>query len=268
MVILITGASSGIGRKLVLHYLERGHVVAAVARHEEKLIELYREPQSQKGTLKIYPADVRDKQGMAEVIAGIERELGCLELTIANAGIADQQLPGNLDLEAFERLMQTNVMGVFYTLIPAIEAMMQRGRGHVVTISSLASLQPIPRIGTYCASKAALNYQLAGLYWTLKPYGIDVTTICPGFIKTEMTVSHQVPMYWCLKLDTAVEKIVRAIAKKRRLYCFPIWQHQILNILGILPNALKGFVFNILIEKVFPRFNLSNSKKDANYSLR
>ncbi len=268
MVVLITGASSGIGRKLVLHYLDRGRVVAAVARREERLTELYREPQSQKGTLKIYPADVRNKQAMAEVIADIEQDLGAINLAIANAGIAHQQLQANLDLEAFEQLIQTNVLGVFYTLIPAIEAMMQRRSGQVVTISSLAALQPIPRISTYCASKAALNYQLTGLYWTLKPYGIDVTTICPGFIETEMTVSHQVPMYWCLKLDAAVEKILQGISQKRRLYCFPFWQHQILNILGILPNALKGFVFNILIEKGFPRPNLSNSKKDANYSSR
>ncbi len=262
MIILITGASSGIGRKLVLHYLNQGHIVAAVARREEKLIELYQEPQSQQGTLKIYPADVTDKQRMVEVIASVEHDLGALDIVIANAGIANQQLRGNLDLEAFERLMQTNVMGVFYTLIPAIEAMMQRGRGQVVAISSLASLHPIPRMSTYCASKAALNYQLAGLYWTLKPYGIDVTTICPGFITTDMTVKQEVPRYWCLELDAAVNKIVRAIAQKRRLYYFPFWQHQLLNILGILPNTLKGFVFNILIEKVFPRPNLSNLEKD------
>ncbi len=263
MIILITGASSGIGRKLVLHYLNQGHIVAAVARREEKLLELYQEPASQQGTLKIYPADVTHKQSMAEVITAIERDLGALDLVIANAGIANQQLRANLDLEAFEQLMQTNVMGVFYTLIPAIEAMMQRKRGQVVAISSLASLHPIPRMSTYCASKAALNYQLTGLYWTLKPYGIDVTTICPGFITTDMTVKQEVPQYWCLGLDDAVKKIVRAIAQTRRLYYFPFWQHQILNILGILPNTLKGFVFNILIEKVFPRPNLSNSEKDA-----
>jgi short-subunit dehydrogenase len=268
MVILITGASSGIGRKLVLYYLGRGHRVAAVARREEKLAELYQEPQSRNGTLTIYPADVTNKRRMAEVVALVERDLGPLDLVIANAGIAYQQLQGNLDLQAFEQIMQTNVMGVFYTLIPAIEVMMQRRRGQIVSISSLAALHPIPRIGTYCASKAALNYQLIGLYWTLKPYGIDVTTICPGFIETEMTVSHQVPRYWCLKIDGAVEKIALAVTRKRRLYCFPLWQHQIMNILGILPNTLQGLVFNVLIKKVFPCPHLSNAEQDASYSLR
>lgn len=258
MVILITGASSGIGRKLVLYYLNEGHTVAAVARREEKLAELYREPQAQKGTLKIYPADVTDKQRMAEVITAIERDLGSIDLAIANAGIANQQLTANLELEGFDRLMQTNVMGVFYTLIPAIEVMLRRGCGQVVAISSLAAFHSIPRLSSYCASKAALNYQLAGLYWTLKPRGIQVTTICPGFIETEMTVDHQVPKYWCLEIDRAVEKIVRAIAQKRRLYCFPFWQYQLIELLGILPNAIKGFVFNIAIEKAFPRPKFSH----------
>ncbi len=241
MIILITGASSGIGRRLVLHYLNQGHIVAAVARREAKLRDLYLEPQSQQGTLKIYPADVTDKQRMAEVITNIERDLGALDLAIANAGISDQQLQGNLDLEAFRQMMQTNLMGVFYTLTPTIEAMMQRSRGQVVAISSLVSLYPIPPISTYCASKAALNYQLEGLYWTLKPYGINVTTICPGFIATDMTLKQGIPQYLCLKPDDAVKKIIGAIAKKRRLYYFPFWQHQILNILNILPNTLKGF---------------------------
>jgi short-subunit dehydrogenase len=253
MVILITGASSGIGRKLVLYYLNEGHTVAAVARREAKLAELYREPQAQKGTLKIYPADVTDKQRMVEVITSIERDLGSLDLAIANAGIANQQLTANLELEAFDRLMQTNVMGVFYTLIPAIEVMIRQGSGQIVTISSLAAFHSIPRMSSYCASKAALNYQLEGLYWTLKPRGIQVTTICPGFIETEMTLGQQVPKHWCLEIDGAVEKIVWAIAQKRRLYCFPFWQYQLIKLLSILPNFIKGFVFNIAIEKAFPR---------------
>ncbi|MGL5940010.1 MAG: SDR family NAD(P)-dependent oxidoreductase [Waterburya sp.] len=259
MVILITGASSGIGRKLVLYYLNQGHTVAAVARCKEKLAELYQESQSQLGTLKIYPADVTDKGRMAEVITVIEKDLGFLDLAIANAGIANQQLTANLDLEAFEQLMQTNVIGVFNTLVPTVKAMMQRGRGQIVTISSLAAFHPIPRLSTYCASKVALNYQLAGLYWTLKPHGIKVTTICPGFIETEMTVKEQVPMYWCMDVNKAVEKIAKAIAQKRRLYCFPFRQYQLIKLLGILPNVIQGFVFNILIEKGFPLPKFSNS---------
>lgn len=262
MVILITGASSGIGRQLVLHYLNQGHAVAAVARREEKLAELYQAPQSQNGTLKICPADVTDKQAMAGVITATERDLGPLDLAIASAGIATQQLAANLDLEAFEQIMETNVMGVFYTLVPGINAMMERGRGQVVAISSLAAFYSGPLISTYstyCASKAALNSQLAGLYWTLKPHGIHVTTICPGFIKTEMTVGRPVPAYMCLEANRAIEKITRAIAQKRRLYCFPLWQYQLFNFIAILPNALKGFVFNSVNKKVFPRPNFSNS---------
>jgi short-subunit dehydrogenase len=258
MIILITGASSGIGRSLALYYLNQGNTVAAVARRKEKLIELYQEVQSLQGTLKIYPGDVTDKQCMAEIITAIEIDLGSLDLVIANAGIANQHLTANLDLEAFEQIIQTNVIGVFNTLVPTIDVMMRHHRGHIVTISSLAAFNSIPRIASYCASKTALNYQLTGLYWTLKPYGINVTTICPGFIATEMAVGQQVPKYWCLEVNQAVEIIAKAIAKKRRLYCFPFWQFQLIKTIDILPNTIKGFVFNVLIEKYFPRPNFLN----------
>ncbi len=258
MIILITGASSGIGRQLALYYLNQGHTVVAIARREDKLTELYQTQQAQNGTLKIYPADVTDKQRMAEVITSIERDLGPLDLAIANAGITTQQFTANLELETFEQVMQTNVMGVFYTLIPAINAMIERGHGQVVTISSLAAFYPIPRISTYCASKVALNYQLAGLYWSLKPYGINVTTICPGFIETPMTASQQVPMYWCLEGNRAVAKITRAIAQKRRLYCFPFWQYQLLKIVGILPHPISNIPI-VLIGKFFPYPNFFKS---------
>jgi len=257
VVVLITGASSGIGRKLVLHYLNEGHRVAAVARREQKLTELYQEPLSKKGTLKIYPADVTDKEQMTEVIASAEQDLGSLDLVIANAGIITQHFTANLELEGFEQLMQTNVMGNFYTLIPAINSMMQRRDGQVVTISSLAGFYPIPRISAYCASKVALNYQLAGLYWLLKPYNVAVTTICPGFIKTEMTTSQQVPEFWCLEINQAVEKITYAITQKRRLYCFPLWQYQLLKMIGMLPHSMANFLI-VLIGKLFPHPNSSN----------
>ncbi len=253
MIILLTGASSGIGRKLALHYLNQGHTVAAVARRSEKLTELYQAPESHNGTLQIYSADVTDRGRMANVVETVERDLGPLDLVIASAGIAHQQLTHNLDLDAFTSLLQTNVQGVFHTLVPAIDAMLPRGQGQVVAISSLAAFHAIPRMGSYCATKAALTYQLEGLHWHLKPQGITVTTLCPGFINTEMTTQQQVPGIWCMAADRAVEKIAGAIAQKRRRYCFPFWQHVLIQLLNVLPITLRGFVFSVVLEKLFPR---------------
>ena len=258
MIILITGASAGIGRKLVLHYLNQGHIVVAVARRAQKLADLAKEvPEPDR--LKLYPADVTDKDKMSALIDEIEVSLGPLDLVIANAGIVMQHFTPHLDLEQFEQLIQTNVMGSLYTIIPATQAMMSRGHGQVVSISSLAAFHSFPRISTYCATKAALNAQLSGLYWTLKPYGIQVTTICPGFIDTEMTTTQQVPKMWCLDSDKAVRHITRAIAQKRRLYRFPFWQSQIVKFLNLMPLVVKGLIYRSFIEKAFPHPTFSNS---------
>jgi short-subunit dehydrogenase len=252
MTVLITGASSGIGYALTLHYLKQGCSVAAIARREAKLQALYQEPQCRYGHLKIYAADVAQKQVMADVVAAVEKDLGPIELAIANAGITAQNLEAKLDLELFELLMLTNAIGVANTLAPAIDSMLIRGRGHIVGISSLAALHSLPRISAYCASKIAVNYLLEGLYRDLKPHGIHVTTICPSFVDTEMTVKEQVPDRWCMKQEVAIAKIVRAIEQRQRFYCFPYWSYHFLKILGILPNIVKEFVFHHISERWFP----------------
>jgi short-subunit dehydrogenase len=253
MTVLITGASSGIGYALTLHYLKQGCSVAAIARREAKLQALYQEPQCRYGHLKIYAADVTQKQVMADVVATVEKDLGPIELAIANAGITAQNLEAKLDLEQVEQLMLTNVMGVANTLAPVIDAMLLRGQGQIVGISSMAALHSLPRISAYCASKVAVNYLLEGLYRDLKPHGIHVSTICPSFIDTEMTVKEQVPDRWCMQREVAIAKIVRAIKQRQRFYCFPYWSYQFLNILGILPNVVRDSVLNYVAEQWFPR---------------
>jgi short-subunit dehydrogenase len=263
MIVFITGGSSGIGRRLVLHYLARGCTVAAVARREANLADLYQSLECDRGLLRTYCADITDKETIAQTIAKVEQELGAIDLAIINAGVTYQQLEPNLDLECFNEVMLTNAIGSTYTLVPIVETMLKRGRGQIVGISSLAAISSIPRMSTYCASKAALNYQLEGFYWTLKPHGISVTTICPGFIETEMTVKHQIPRQWCMTLDRAIPQIVKAIEQKPRLYCFPFWQYQLARILSIAPDRIKEHIFNHSIEKWFPRPSLRSRSDRA-----
>ncbi|WP_019499603.1 SDR family NAD(P)-dependent oxidoreductase [Pseudanabaena sp. PCC 6802] len=253
MNVLITGASSGIGYALTLHYLKHGCSVAAIARRETKLQALYQEPQCRYGHLKIYAADVTQKQAIADVVAMAEKDLGPIELAIANAGITAQNLEAKFDLDRFEQIVKTNVMGVANTIAPVIDAMLLRGRGQIVGISSMAALHAMPRISAYSASKVALNYLLEGLYRDLKPHGIHVTTICPSFIDTDMTVKEQVPAHLCMQREVAIAKIVRAIEQRRRFYCFPYWSYHFLNMLNILPNVVRGSILNYVAERWFPR---------------
>jgi short-subunit dehydrogenase len=252
LVVLVTGASSGIGRGLTLHYLGLGCTVAAVARREARLALLHDEPESRRGRLQIYPMDVTDRTGMAEVVAAVERDLGPIELAIAGAGVADEQTTADVDVDGLERMLTTNVLGAFYTLAPVIAAMAARGHGQIVAVSSLAAVQSLPRLVSYCASKAALNHQMEGLYWLLRPHGIHVTTICPGFVATEMTAGR-VPPRWCMAPDRAVAKIAASIACKRRLHCFPAWLYLALRLLRAAPDTIKGFAFTQTDKRLFPR---------------
>lgn len=252
MVVLVTGASSGIGRGLALHYLALGRTVAAVARRESKLALLHDEPESRTGRLQIYPMDVTDRKGMAEVIAAVERDLGPIELAIAGAGVADEQTTADLDVDGFERMLATNVLGAVYTLAPVIAGMTARGRGQIVAISSLAAVQSLPRMLAYGASKAALSYQMEALYWLLRPHGVHVTTVCPGFVATEMTAGR-VPPRWCMAPDRAVVRIAAAIERRRRLHCFPAWQYLMLRLLRAAPDSIKGIAFTDIDKRLFPR---------------
>jgi short-subunit dehydrogenase len=116
--------------------------------------------------------------------------------------------------------------------------MVERGRGQLVAISSLAAYRGLPKSAAYCASKAAVSIAFESLRLDLKPKGIDVTIIHPGFIKTPLTAGRHAQMPFLLELDDAVEKIVGAIEKKKKSYAFP-WQLASIVRLGmIMPNFL------------------------------
>ena len=117
--------------------------------------------------------------------------------------------------------------------------MQLRRQGQIVVISSLASLQPVPHIWLYSASKTALSYLVEGLYRDLKPQGIQVTSICPGFIKTEMTAEQGLPEAWTMELQPAVDRIMKAIDQRKRSVYFPWWMFAGLKMISFLPDRLR-----------------------------
>ena len=253
MVILITGASRGIGRALTRHYLSQGDTVVAVARDQDALTRLLADSESTSGVLHVYAADVTDAARMEQVVGDVQTKIGPLDIVIANAGIGDHRLRSDLDPLRVQRVFATNTLGVVNTFAPAIQTMCARGRGQLVAISSLSAIQSIPRISSYGASKAALNHQLESLYWDLKPHGIDVTTICPGFIDTDMLAGQGIGGIWLMSQSVATRKIVAAIAKRGRVHYFPRWLYVCLRGLAVMPDAIKGLVLGRVVEWMFPR---------------
>ena len=135
-------------------------------------------------------------------------------------------------------MVAVNLMGVAYTLQPAAASMRRRGRGQIVALSSLAGLASLPQIEGYCTTKAALDRLMAGLRQRLRPCGVTVTTVCPGFIATPMTAGL-VPAAWCMAPGPAAARIARAIARGRSVDRFPLPTLLALRLVGAAPERLR-----------------------------
>lgn len=184
---IITGASAGIGRALALEMAKRGYRLGLTARREGKLCDLRAEitRANADAQVEIAALDVCGS-GIPASFAELDARLGGLDVVVANAGINDFTRVGRGDAERERAIIETNLLGAMATVDAAVALFRKQGSGHVVGISSLAALRPIPRQAAYCASKAALSMYLDAAREELSGKNIKVTTILPGFIKTEI----------------------------------------------------------------------------------
>ncbi|MFL5263028.1 MAG: SDR family NAD(P)-dependent oxidoreductase [Anaeromyxobacteraceae bacterium] len=238
--VFITGASSGLGRGLALHYAAGGATVHAVARRSGELEALRREAEA-KGGGRVVPAvlDVVDADALAGAIARAERSAGgALDLVIANAGVG-LPTPGRaIDRAAVKRVLDVNVSAACVTIAAALPAMVSRGAGTIAAMSSLAAYRGLPGTAAYCASKAALATFMESLRVDLRGTGVRAVTIHPGFVKTEMTSRNPFPMPFLMDLDEAVALMARRIARGDATIAFPWPMHAIIRVVGALPRAV------------------------------
>jgi short-subunit dehydrogenase len=148
-------------------------------------------------------------------------------LLIANAGVGTPTLLEPMNTPQIERMVRVNLLGVIYSIEAVLPGMLRRGRGHLVAVSSLGAYKGLPGESGYCATKIAVNTYMEGLRIQLRPRGIAVTTICPGFVKTPMTEVNPFPMPWLMDADRAATLMVRAISRRKKVYNFP-WQTTLL----------------------------------------
>lgn len=235
---MITGASSGIGRGLALALAQRGARLGLVARRTEVLGEVVNEIEKGSGQALALAADVQDAAVMKEAADRLRTRFGPIDILIANAGTGTTTDAVELDASEVARIFGVNVIGAASSVQAVAPDMVKRGSGHLVAISSLAAYRGVPKSASYGASKAALSLFFESLRLDLKPKGIDVTIIHPGFIKTPLTAGRQSQMPYLMELDYAVNKIINAIEKKRKSYAFP-WQLASIVRLGmIMPIGL------------------------------
>jgi short-subunit dehydrogenase len=237
MKVFVTGASSGLGAALARHYAARGATLGLVARRESELERLA--AALAPTTVATYAVDVRDADAMAEAGRAFVARFGVPDVVIGNAGISRGTLTDHAeDLPAFRAVLETNVLGLVHTFHPFVAPMGAARRGVLAGIASVAGFRGLPGSGAYCGSKAAAIAYLESLRVELRPRGIDVLTICPGFIATPLTQRNPYRMPFLMQPDDAARRIARAIAA-RRAFCVVPWPMAIgARLLRALPRPL------------------------------
>jgi|SRR5437762_4579873 len=277
-VVLITGASSGIGRGLALELARRGARLGLLARGvnaqqaaamgavggtsssstsgpllpapSPRLLEVLEEVNREAGTAGsatspqaiLLPADVRDAKAMRAAANRLRQEFGHIDVMIANAGMGATTEATELEPEEVAKLLSVNVLGAVNSVAAVLPEMVKRGSGQLVAISSLSAYRGLRKSAAYCASKASLSAFFESVRIDLIGTGVDVTIIHPGFIETPLTAGRRAQMPFLMEVEYAVKKIIRAIERRKKSYAFP-WQLATIVRAGmIMPNFMYDWI--------------------------
>src|SRR5215218_8054782 len=239
---MITGASSGLGRGMALEIAARGGHLGLLARREDLLNEIVDEVKARKVKAVAATADVRDAKAVREAADAFRKELGPIDILIANAGIGTTDHAVRLTPEHAANVIGVNVLGAVNSVAAVLPEMVERGQGRLVAISSLAAYRGLAKSAAYCASKAALSSYFESLRIDLRHTGVGVTIIHPGFIKTPLTAGREAKMPYLMELDYAVKKIVHAIEKGKKTYAFPWQLATFVRASMIMPPAMYDWI--------------------------
>ncbi len=235
-VVLLTGASSGIGRELALRLGCMGAKVGLVARRRELLDEVAGTIRSAGGAVTAVGADIRRRDEVQAAARAIRAELGPIDLLIANAGVGTPTLLNPVNIHDVERMIQVNLLGVIYAVEAVLPEMLARKSGHLAAVSSLAAFKGLPGESGYCASKAGVNAYMEGLRIHLREHGVRVTIACPGFVATPMTAVVNEPMPFLMSAGRAADHILWAIRKRRKVYRFPRPMSLLMRLISLMPD--------------------------------
>jgi short-subunit dehydrogenase len=245
-VALVTGASSGIGQALAERLAADGTLVVLAARRAERLHQVAEGIEADGGRARVEAMDVADTTATVARIRALDAELGGFDLVIANAGVGMKTKGGpSYAWEAMAGACHVNFCGAAATLTAVLPQMVERGRGHVVGISSIASFTPIPGRGGYCAPKAGLSMLIDCLRLELAGTGVAATAVHPGFVRTAMTAKSKGPMPFVMEAAAAAERIVRDLPGEPATIDFPWQLATAARLGGSLPRLVRDRVLGV-----------------------
>jgi short-subunit dehydrogenase len=225
-VALVTGASSGIGAEFARARAARGDELVIVARDERRLEALAESLEKEHGTdVEVLPADLTTSKGTAVVEARLESDEPPVDLLVNNAGFGTVGKFADLPREAEAREIGLNAMALMRLCHAALPPMLERARGGIINVSSLAGYQPTPLNATYGATKAFVTSFSHALHEEVRGTGVNVMVLCPGFTRTEFQEragldSSAVPGFMWQSAEAVVAAALRAFDNKRAV-CIP-----------------------------------------------
>lgn len=239
MNIFITGGTSGLGLALGHAYKKDSHHVALCGRDLDKLSE------QERSDFYCYQADVTDRETLHQAMRSFEKEVGDIDMVIASAGRSVGKKTRDQNFELSREVININVIGLMNTFEGALLSMLQRGRGHLVAISSVAGFVGLPGAAAYSASKAAVSTYCESLTLDLKDRGIDVSVMCPGFVDTPLTQKNNHSMPFLMPADQAAFLMKQAIDKKTAIYIFPWQMKLIIQFMHSIPRSCYRFLMRL-----------------------
>ncbi|WP_250512828.1 SDR family oxidoreductase [Caballeronia sp. INDeC2] len=195
-VALITGASSGLGKRFAQVLSQAGAKVVLASRRTERLKELRAEIEASGGAAHVVSLDVTDYQSVKSAVAHAETEAGTIDILVNNSGVSTTQKLTDVTPADFEFVFGTNVRGAFFVAQEVAKRMIMRGNGaakpayRIINVASVAGLRVFPQIGLYAMSKAAVVQMTKAMALEWGRHGINVNAICPGYIDTEINHHH------------------------------------------------------------------------------
>ncbi len=238
-LVFITGASSGIGQALAWKFYKAGYSLALVARRTSDMEAWAIEQALENHRYKVYSADVAQTDSIVGAAKQCMAQQGLPDVVIANAGISiGMDTAVREDLLVMARIFATNNTGLAATFHPFIDAMTRRGTGSLVGVASVAGIRGLPGHGAYCSSKAAVISYCESLRGELRDSGVNVVTICPGYIDTPLTRKNQYPMPFLMSAEDFSNRAFAAIENRTSYLVIPWQMGWVARLLKILPNGL------------------------------
>jgi len=253
MTAVVTGASSGIGRLLALRLAREGARVALIARRAKELETVAAEIRSTGGEVLVLPCDVSERNSVEQTCAKVLEHFGAVDILVNNAGYGHHRTFLEWDLADMEHMMRVNYLGSLYFTKLLLPQMVERGKGWVVFVASVAGKIGTPEESAYAATKFALVGLAEALSLEVEDAGVHVLTVCPGVIRTPFfdaeALKRMPPVtrrQW-IEPEVLVEAIFKALAKGKHELTYPRGLAVAYVVRAIAPGFMRNQVKRVTL---------------------